>query len=334
MSRRGLAFSAVTAACIVLAAGYVTFAATRGGDDDADLRPTTVRLPTNAGPTPLRGTRRLLVRRSDHGKPVADPRVSRVVIQDGVARVRPTGLRCRRVDLKATAGLCLVENRSGIGYTARVLDGRLRTRHAVALTGVPSRARVSPDGRWGAVTTFTTGDSYAQPGQFSTRAVIIEMASGKVVGELERFRLMRGSERIDAPDVNLWGITFASDDDTFYATLRTGSHTYLMKGSISGRSAATVRENVECPSLSPDGTRIAYKHAESGRGHWRLHVLDLATMHDVALAETRSVDDQAEWLDDGNVLYATGGDVWTAEADGGGRPQRLLPGEESPAVTR
>jgi hypothetical protein len=38
-----------------------------------------------------------------------------------------------------------------------------------------------------------------------------------------------------------------------------------------------IHDNVECPSLSPDGTRIGYKRLIDDRGHWGFHVLDLAT---------------------------------------------------------
>ena len=53
--------------------------------------------------------------------------------------------------------------------------------------------------------------------------------------------------------------------------------------------AHAIHENVECPSLSPDETRIGYKKAV---GHdppvWRFHVLDLATGRETPLAEQRA----------------------------------------------
>ena len=51
---------------------------------------------------------------------------------------------------------------------------------------MPSRTRISPDGRWGGVTAFLTGHSYAQPGEFSTAATILDLQTGKVVGDLEK----------------------------------------------------------------------------------------------------------------------------------------------------
>jgi Tol biopolymer transport system component len=132
----------------------------------------------------------------------------------------------------------------------------------------------------------------------------------------------------------------ASDDRTFYATMSTKGHTYLVKGDLKDHTVRTLRTNVECPSLSPDGTRIAFKErvpGADGRQPWRLHVLDLATMKDTALAETRGVDDQAAWLDDRTVAYAlpeAGSsvyDVWVVPSDGLGAPRKLIARASSPA---
>ena len=91
------------------------------------------------------------------------------------------------------------------------------------------------------------------------------------------------------------------------------------------------------PSLSPDQTRIAFKEAVGGdpaRG-WRLTVLELATLTRTPLAETRSVDDQAVWLDNATIGYALprdrSSDVWAVPADGSGAPRLLIPDAESPA---
>ena len=130
-------------------------------------------------------------------------------------------------------------------------------------------------------------------------------------------------------------MTFSKDGDTFYATMATGGNTYLIKASLRTRTGTAIHKNVECPALSPDETRIAYKKAV---GHdppiWRFHVLDLATGHQTALAETEPLDDQIEWLDDDNVLYRSGESTWTVPADGSGAPRRWLAGADSPAIVR
>ena len=93
-----------------------------------------------------------------------------------------------------------------------------------------------------------------------------------------------------------------------------------------------IAKGVECPSLSPDGRRIAFK---SRRGNqWRLHVLDLETRRRTALAETRSVDDQVEWLDEGRILYGLEGNIWVVPADGSGAPRVYVRNALSPAVVR
>lgn len=140
-------------------------------------------------------------------------------------------------------------------------------------------------------------------------------------------------------DVNYWGVTFSKDDDTFYATLATAGQTHLVKGSISRRTVTTLAQNVECPSLSPDETRIAYKkRVQRGASLWREHVMDLATLREHPLAEKHSVDDQAVWLDDRTLAYglpAEGApdttDLWTVPADGSGTPHLLAPGASSPS---
>jgi Tol biopolymer transport system component len=138
-----------------------------------------------------------------------------------------------------------------------------------------------------------------------------------------------------AVDMNFWGVTFARDSDRVYATLATGGRTYLLEGSVSERALRVLHENVECPSLSPDGARIAYKRRTASQTRpWRLTVLDLATMRETPLAETRSVDDQVEWLDDAHVLYGIDRAIMIARADGTGRPRRYVAEAGSPAVVR
>jgi Tol biopolymer transport system component len=121
--------------------------------------------------------------------------------------------------------------------------------------------------------------------------------------------------------------------------MSTGGHRYLVEGDIAAKTVRTVAKNVECPSLSPDGRRIAFKSAVDGdpaKG-WRLSVLDLSSGARTPLAETRSVDDQPAWLDPNTIGYAVpraagDSDVWTVPADGSGAPRLLIPHAESPAA--
>ena len=62
-------------------------------------------------------------------------------------------------------------------------------------------------------------------------------------------------------------------------------------------------------------------------------------MQETSLAETKSVDDHAEWLDNHHVLYAlVDGAPWMSvmvvPSDGSGQPQIFAKGATSPAVVR
>jgi Tol biopolymer transport system component len=112
---------------------------------------------------------------------------------------------------------------------------------------------------------------------------------------------------------------------------------------VATKKVDILRDGVECPDLSPDGTRIAFKQRTSAGGAdlptWQLAVLDLATLADHPLAETRNVDDQAEWLDNSTVVYAvdTGvgaPSVYSVPADGTGTPRLMAADADSPSVAR
>jgi hypothetical protein len=313
---------------VLVAGGYVAWAATRGAGgtgDEAEATAGARRSALPAGPGTV--VFQHVVRDDDY---------AHVAILAGGKRTF-TPLVCERVYAAAGRGLCLTgeDGLTGPRFNAKVFDSGFRVRHEVTLSGLLSRARVSADGRYGAVTGFVTGHSYADGNQFSTTTTLIDMASGTKLADLEKLRVTHEGREVTAADRNFWGVTFARDSDRFYATMRTGGKTYLIEGSVSARSAHTVHENVECPSLSPDGTRVAYKkRVDDGSVIWRLHALDLRTMRDTALAEQRMVDDQAEWLDDDTVLYGLEGSIWAAPADGSGAPREYIKGGLSPAVSR
>ena len=110
--------------------------------------------------------------------------------------------------------------------------------------------------------------------------MLLDVRRESVIGDLEQFTIVRDGRRFKAADFNFWGVTFAaSDSNTFYATLRTGTTHYLVRGNIAERRATVIADDVECPSLSPDERRIAFKRRVGpAASSWRLYVLDLATM--------------------------------------------------------
>jgi Tol biopolymer transport system component len=272
----------------------------------------------------------------------ADGSMGQVALVDpGTGQRKVSAVSCNRVYAAAGTAICLRPDGPLSTYQIAVLDRNLNERDAYPMVGVPNRARVSNDGRLVTWTAFVTGDSY-NGGQFSTRVGVLDAGSGDVLADtLETYALTRDGRPYQAADVNYWGVTVAQDDRTFYATMSTAGHRYLVQGDLTARTVRTLAENVECPSLSPDGTRIAFKQAVDGdpvKG-WRPAVLDLATLRPTVLAETRSVDDQIAWLDDRTVMYALPrdrdhADVWRANADGSGSTSVLVPDAESPAAIR
>jgi dipeptidyl aminopeptidase/acylaminoacyl peptidase len=244
-----------------------------------------------------------------------------------------SGLKCDRFAVAKQTAVCLAVRPGTLPAVTDVLvlDDHLAVRHTEALPGTPSRARVSPDGKRVYWTLFVTGDSYSQTG-FSTRAGLYEVDTGRLVKTIEELPVFVGDQRYFAADVNYWGITFAPDGNRFYATLGSKGKTYLVEADYQRYRGKILRENVECPSLSPDATRIAFKK-KTGEGVWRLSVLDLKTMQETELAEQRSVDDQALWQDDHTVLYGLDNAVWAVAADGSGTPRELARNAASPAVT-
>jgi hypothetical protein len=259
-----------------------------------------------------------------------------------------TPLQCQRVYAAGSQGLCLGNNYTGgimSSYNAYTFDAGFQPGFTFQQAGIPSRVRVAPDGGFGSMTLFVTGHSYSD-GNFSTATTLVDTSSGATVGNLEQFTVLRDGAPLQAPDFNFWGVTFARDGNRFYATMSSGGKMYLGEGDVRARRLTVLREGVECPSLSPDNTRLVYKRlTSSGPARtWGLSVLDLATLEDRPLAiETRNVDDQVEWLDDGHILYALPDEgppatiathIWVTPVDGNEVPHIFLRFASSPAVIR
>jgi hypothetical protein len=268
--------------------------------------------------------------------------IAMVALADPAGPRAVTDTPCERVYATAKNMICLSSDRGFITtYGAHILDNALQQTQTLPFVGIPSRARLSHDGSYAATTSFTSSDSYGSV-SFSTRTVITSVG-GRTLGSLEDFTLIHDGKSIEPVDRNFWGVTFATDDDTFYATVRWSGHTWLVRGSLTQRRMVTLHEDAECPSLSPDGRNIVYKE----RGHlplgtWRLVDYNIASGSITPLAETRSVDDQVEWLDDARVLYALRrpgsqlevSDVWSVPISGSGKPTVFIREASSPAVVR
>jgi len=253
-------------------------------------------------------------------------------------------LSCETAHVAGGRGICLGARRGVFTtYSAKLFDAKtFEVLAQFPLKGVPSRSRVSVDGKLAALTVFVSGHGYESL-DFSTQTLLIDVDSGSIIADLEEFSVSRNGLLFSSKDFNFWGVTFTPDTRNFYATLSTNRQHFLVKGEIAKRSAAVVHDNVECPSLSPDGTRVAYKKRfmAGNRVFWQLHILDLKTGKETALAEKRSVDDQLEWLDNDHVLYtlpesesgpSASTNIWLADADGVGAPKLFLRKAYSPSV--
>lgn len=253
-----------------------------------------------------------------------------------------TALRCDRVHYAAGNGICLMYETSDTDPLAaplvrvRLFGSDFQVGHEFTIEGVPSRTRVSPDGKYAAYTVFVTGHSYEDP-NMSTATVLLDTSTGANLGNLEEFETWKDGRLYQAPEFNFWGVTFAQDSNLFYATLRNGNSTYLVQGDVAAHKLTILHENVECPSLSPDGTRLAFKKSQGNM--WQLTVLDLATMQETELAEKEGIDDQVEWLDNQRILYQKADydppkwvSVFVVPADGSGTPEVFLPNATSPVV--
>ncbi|MDR2877379.1 MAG: hypothetical protein LBV36_04990 [Chromatiales bacterium] len=261
-----------------------------------------------------------------------------------------TPLSCDRVYFAVDHGICLAAKRGILTtYGASIFDQEFNILYTFPLAGIPSRARLSPDGRLAAMTVFVSGHSYAG-GDFSTRTSVVDTVTGQIVIEdLEKLKVTRDGAPFKGKDFNFWGITFTRDGKEFYATLATGGRFFMVKADLQTFDARIVHDDVECPSLSPDNKRVAFKRRVAlgdgfGRFIWKIYVLDLETGEETEMsAETRNVDDQVEWLDNDHIIYALPDDevnataatnTWVIARDGSGAPSLLMPFAFSPAIVR
>jgi hypothetical protein len=337
---RGLWFAAFCLACVAGVGAYVTF---RGSGHEAEPAPHDSPPATPPALADIRSGPHvyfLSMRSSEFGRVAVGSLDS-----PNTARLT-TDLTCERVDFGRERGLCLVDNRVRLTppVIAYIVDRDFKTVHTVDLPGFPSRTRLSADERYAAATMFVTGESYLA--DFATRTMIIDVQKGVSLGDLEQFTTLRDGKVFRRVDFNFWGVTFAADSNRFYATLGTEGKRYLVSGDVARRQLEVLRENVECPALSPDGRHLAFKSRVPGTNDWRLKVIELATMREWPIAgETRSVDDQVEWLDDERILYRVinnrglpenAANVFVSPVREGAAeaPSLFIRGASSPAVVR
>jgi dipeptidyl aminopeptidase/acylaminoacyl peptidase len=269
-------------------------------------------------------------------------RLVAVALDDVTGPRLTTDLACDRLDVAAGVGVCLTADRGVLTtYMAVVFNDRdFAPGLTVPLDGIPSRVRMSPNGALAGITVFVSGHAYSQDA-FSTKTILLDTRTGEIRAELESLVLTRHGQPFKNADFNYWGVTFARDSNTFYVTVSSGGIFYLVRADATTRRGEVIGEGVECPALSPDNRRVAFKKRQTTNGRlvWRLALLDLASgRQDLVGGETRSVDDQVEWLDDHRILYSTpspdrpGSMIVSAASVDEGTTAQLLTDAYSPSV--
>lgn len=258
--------------------------------------------------SPYAGAAMALVRNTTTDAPARIDLVLLDPVSRQVIRRHPTTLDCERVYLAQTTIFCLgVPKLPGQGGTAnfRVASFAFKDDFSGSVsTGTTvSRARMSADGLHASSTMFVTGHSYGAD-VFSTEVLVIDLKRKKLtLPPLEYWEILQKNVRISPRDLNFWGVTFdPRNPDAFYVTAAYGKKIFLAKGQISARRIELLQAGIECPSLSPDGSRIAFKK-KTGEAKWMPAILDLASGTETVFPQKHNVDDQIEWLDEHTLLY-------------------------------
>ena len=245
-----------------------------------------------------------------------------------------TPFACQMVDFAGGKGVCLKTVKSKVSpYVGFAFDSDLHQLLRFKLQGNPLSVRVRGDGL---IASYTIGayvdrdENTGGPGL--TRVFFLELSTGKVL-QLDLFTVLGLPKR--AVGIRLFAnVAFDPTHlNRFYAEMSEGTKRYLVRGDWTRHTVSVVLRNALVPSVSPDGTRLSYLRIGK---HPRLMVLNLATGRSTAVNETREVEDQAAWLDDSTLLYPVeakvGDDLWTARADGSGKPRLFLRSATSPSV--
>ena len=152
---------------------------------------------------------------------VSTGRIASVPMSDPAAAPQVSGLRCDRFAVAAQTAVCLAVRPGTLPPVTDVLvlDDHLAIKHKESLPGTPSRAPGLP-GRQTAFTGRCSSPATPTPPPASRPAP--DSTKWTPAGWSRRSRnwpCWSTASRYFASDANFWGITFARDDNLFYATL-------------------------------------------------------------------------------------------------------------------
>jgi hypothetical protein len=252
------------------------------------------------------------------------------------------GLRCERMHYGSGVLACL-RAVPGQGLKLDLADKAGQVGQTLSFPNVllASRVRVAADGALVAFTGFSSGHTYTGT-DFATRTYVVDAARRRLLADLSTFRVVESAAlKMPARRFNVWGVSFdPAAQGRFVATVGAGGEVFLAQGDLAAKTLVLLRKDMECPSYSPDGKRIAFKRRKPGGG-WLPAVYEPASGREWVLQEARSLDDQILWLDNATIAYELvrpgqpeGGetDVVVRAASGSGPSTVLRAGGGSPSL--
>ena len=173
---------------------------------------------------------------------------------DGPARRprRPAGVHRRRLrpgrrDRRRRPRACAPSAAWSPSTRSTELRRRLEPVDEASLAGHPQpHPPLAATGRWSRRPSFVSGHSYMQVG-FSTATEIRDVGGAQPRQPREVPARPRTARTSRPRDRNIWGVTFADDDNTFYATVGTGGETYLVQGDLAARTLTVGRRPRRVP---------------------------------------------------------------------------------------
>jgi len=227
-----------------------------------------------------------------------------VVTTAAAKRASMGDMRCDRAYARGGTLACL-HAVPGRGLMLKLADKRGAVQHSMNFMNVllASRVRVSNDGALVAFTGFSSGHSYSGT-DYSTRTYLIDAAHRRLLGDVSAFKIIEAANlKLPGKRTNVWGVSFdPNSPNRFVATVGSGDQVFLAQGDIQARTLTLMRADMECPSFSPDGKRVAFKRRRP-EGGWSPAVYDLASGREWVMKESRSIDDQIEWVDNETIAY-------------------------------